>query len=70
MTAPTCTRDEGCAGIPVNERCEPCRAIHQEAHPDTPEIREYLQSLALCEGHPAGEFDPIGITVYCDGSCR
>lgn len=23
-----------------------------------------------CEGHPAGEFDPMGQTVYCDGSCR
>lgn len=25
---------------------------------------------AECEGHPAGEFDPMGETVYCDGSCR
>lgn len=23
-----------------------------------------------CEGHPASEFDPMGQTVYCDGSCR
>jgi hypothetical protein len=23
-----------------------------------------------CRGHPAGEFDPMGVTVYCDGSCR
>jgi hypothetical protein len=23
-----------------------------------------------CEGHPASEFDPMGETVYCDGSCR
>lgn len=23
-----------------------------------------------CEGHPAGPNDPIGVTVYCDGSCR
>lgn len=22
-----------------------------------------------CEGHPAGPFDPMGVTVYCDGSC-
>ena len=22
-----------------------------------------------CEGHPAGPFDPMGETVYCDGSC-
>lgn len=25
---------------------------------------------AECEGHPAGEFDLLGETVYCDGSCR
>lgn len=24
---------------------------------------------AECEGHPAGPFDPMGETVYCDGSC-
>lgn len=23
-----------------------------------------------CEGHPAGPYDPMGQTVYCDGSCR
>lgn len=23
-----------------------------------------------CKGHPASEFDPMGQTVYCDGSCR
>ncbi len=23
-----------------------------------------------CEGHPAGPNDPMGQTVYCDGSCR
>ena len=23
-----------------------------------------------CPGHPAGEFDPMGQTVYCDGSCQ
>jgi hypothetical protein len=22
-----------------------------------------------CQGHPAGPFDPMGETVYCDGSC-
>ncbi len=22
-----------------------------------------------CFGHPAGPFDPMGETVYCDGSC-
>jgi hypothetical protein len=23
-----------------------------------------------CQGHPAGPFDPMGVTVYCDGTCR
>jgi hypothetical protein len=23
-----------------------------------------------CQGHPAGPYDPMGETVYCDGSCR
>lgn len=23
-----------------------------------------------CEGHPAGAFDAMGETVYCDGSCK
>jgi hypothetical protein len=22
-----------------------------------------------CGGHPAGPSDPMGVTVYCDGSC-
>lgn len=25
---------------------------------------------AECEGHPAGPFDAMGETVYCDGTCR
>lgn len=31
---------------------------------------EYVEDLATCQGHPAGPFDPMGVTVYCDGSCR
>lgn len=23
-----------------------------------------------CNGHPAGPHDSMGVTVYCDGSCR
>ena len=23
-----------------------------------------------CDGHPAGPFDQMGETVYCDGSCK
>lgn len=22
-----------------------------------------------CDGHPAGPYDPLGQTVYCDGTC-
>jgi hypothetical protein len=22
-----------------------------------------------CEGHPAGPYDPMGVTVFCDGTC-
>lgn len=25
---------------------------------------------AECEGHPAGPYEAMGETVYCDGSCR
>lgn len=25
---------------------------------------------SACEGHPAGPYDAMGETVYCDGSCR
>lgn len=28
-----------------------------------------LEAELECHGHPAGEFDPMGETVYCDGSC-
>lgn len=25
---------------------------------------------SACDGHPAGPFDPMGQTVYCDGTCQ
>lgn len=37
------------------------------------EIAGTLDALAEeceCQGHPAGPFDPMGQTVYCDGTCR
>lgn len=40
------------------DRADDCPAIAIEAESDE------------CEGHPAGPFDPMGVTVYCDGSCR
>jgi len=40
-------------------------------------VGEFFDDLGLsdeeddgCQGHPAGPFDPMGETVYCDGSCR
>jgi hypothetical protein len=35
----------------------------------TEEERELHDGFG-CEGHPAGPYDPMGQTVYCDGSCR
>jgi hypothetical protein len=29
-----------------------------------------LDDDAQCPGHPAGPFDPMGQTVYCDGTCQ
>lgn len=34
-------------------------------------VRQTLEALeAWCEGHPAGPYDHMGQTTYCDGSCR
>lgn len=30
---------------------------------------QILHDMSQCEGHPAGPFDPMGETVFCDGSC-
>ena len=33
-------------------------------------IRQLVAPAAVeCQGHPAGPFDAMGSTVYCDGSC-
>jgi hypothetical protein len=39
---------------------------------DTYELRVSLLMTGPreCEGHPAGPSDPMGVTVYCDGTCR
>jgi hypothetical protein len=37
---------------------------------DCNEIICSCNEIPKCEGHPAGEFDPMGQTVYCDGSCK
>lgn len=31
--------------------------------------RQLGMANSKCKGHPAGPFDPMGQTVYCNGSC-
>lgn len=31
---------------------------------------EASEDARTCQGHPAGPHDPMGQTVYCDGTCR
>lgn len=31
--------------------------------------QEEVDEETECLGHPAGAFDPMGVTVYCDGTC-
>jgi len=38
-------------------------------HNTTDEVDEGTEAEG-CLGHPASEFDPMGETVFCDGSCR
>lgn len=37
---------------------------------DAQHAADQLNEEAECEGHPAGPYDPMGETVYCDGTCR
>lgn len=39
-------------------------------HPDDEKTTEGTTMTKACDGHPAGAFDPMGATVYCDGSCK
>lgn len=50
--------------VRARQECEErAKRIVEALNPDTtPEV-------GVCEGHPAGEFDPMGETSYCDGSC-
>lgn len=44
---------------------------HTEDCPAVAEIRRQdAEFRAECEGHPSGPYDAMGVTVYCDGSCR
>jgi hypothetical protein len=49
--------------------------VHSPTTADSPGTIAYSQRRrqaepAECEGHPAGPFDEMGVTVYCDGSCQ
>jgi hypothetical protein len=50
-------------------------AINQQGYnpPDDSEESDHDEGEegdAGCQGHPAGPFDPMGVTVYCDGTCQ
>jgi hypothetical protein len=46
--------------------------VEHEPEPQGPDIEGESPGLypAVCPGHPAGPDDPMGETVYCDGSCQ
>lgn len=52
------------AKSPGDTICLACKIARQA---DQDDLGEDDQE---CEGHPAGPYDPMGVTVYCDGSCR
>lgn len=57
--------------------CPGCSACEsdEETYPDCPICGEPIDycpghgGANACEGHPAGPNDPMGVTVFCDGSC-
>ncbi len=48
--------------------CDEC-GLHG-CYDDCEKCGLYLCECECCTGHPAGPFDPMGETVYCDGSCK
>ena len=48
-----------CKGFEKFSDGSPCYCVQEDGY-DAPDA---------CSGHPAGPYDPIGETVYCDGSC-
>ena len=42
--------------------CDHCGTTHDE--------NMHLEDDAECEGHESLHSDSMGLTVYCDGSCR
>lgn len=49
-----------------DDACIDCGTSIQECLADP----EWVADNRECQGHPAGPFDPMGQTVYCDGTCR
>lgn len=43
--------------------------VWQKSKALTPQ-RELDEDEFECQGHPAGPYDPAGLDVYCDGTCR
>lgn len=50
----------------ILENARQCSTLHHYGADPV----EYPEDDEGCEGHPAGPFDPMGQTVYCDGTCR
>lgn len=54
---------------PHPERVQAAREM-QVAEQAADEEAERVADETECQGHPPGPFDPMGETVFCDGSCR
>lgn len=61
------------SSVPAQAVCDApgCRNAACDDHNRLVEGRNLCPAHAPreCDGHPAGPNDPIGVTVYCDGSC-
>jgi predicted Zn-ribbon and HTH transcriptional regulator len=62
----------GIAGVATTQECRDCGQLFPY-NPDADRcpqcVAEMLGEDEGCPGHPAGPYDPMGQTVYCDGSC-
>lgn len=62
----TCGGEGALVGDAVDRRGERVDAV--ESCPDCRD--DVFDDEHECLGHPAGPLDPMGVTVYCDGTCR
>jgi hypothetical protein len=67
--------DDDGGDVDHTHTCRDCGGDQDCTEPDTVcgfngSCDECNDELNGCEGHEAGPFDPMGETVYCDGSCR